>query len=486
MYRSLHSRTLNSIRRTLPGTLLVVLALLTACGPNVELPPLATIETSKLLNDVAIQLDSARQQVIDSPNDSTLNGRYGLVLATYGRDEAADIAFRRARLLAPKEARWAFFHSFVLRRMGKTDEALAAVDTGLRLSPDQIDLLVKRGELLFDLARFDEAEQDLDKALLENPTYPLAQYYKGRIHSQRKEWQEAAQRFEKMLGDGIRVNEVHFHLATAYRMLGESEKAQTQLDLSQAGSQLKIAGFDPVNMTFAELNVGDQPHILKASEYYRRGDVEKAIDELEIAHEKNPDNVGTHVNLVRMYGHNKQLDKAIDHYERAKAIDPEFSQLDSNLGFAYQTAGDFENAAIAYARAAEREPGNGAIQAELGFALGKTGNLDQAIIHFERSLELKPENRDLRYMLGEAYLKQKQYPEAIRTFKSALTPEDQKTIVVLRSLAAAQVLTSNREAAMEAMNQALELANRFDNQALVDALKADIERIRFSRSATGE
>ncbi len=463
--------------------MLLAIATLVACGPRVDLPPLAALDTSELLPVVATQHKAMQAQIEKSPNDATVNGRYGLVLATYGRDESADIAFKRARLLAPKASRWAFYHSFVLRRLGKTDDALAATEAGLAASPGQIDLVVKRGEMLFDLARFDEAEAMLDEALAENPTYPLAQFYKGRINVQRKAWPQAIEHFEKMLSDGIRVKEVYFNLATAYRMTGESEKSAAMLKLSQGGSHIKIAGFDPVNMKFDTLNVGDQPHVLRAAEHYRKGNVEKAIAELELAHEKDPDNIGTHVNMIRMYGHNKQIDKAKYHYDKAIAIDPEFNQIESNLGFAFQTVGDFENAAIAYAKAAERKPDDAAIQAELAFALGKSGKLDQAIVHFEKSLELQPVNRDLRYMLGEAYVKERDFPKAISMLNSALTPEDQKTIVVLRSLARTHVLTSNKEAALASLNQGLELAAKFDNQALVDALKADIERVKFARSA---
>ena len=165
-------RNTNHLNRTWVNRLLIsatvaVFATLAACGPKVDLPPLAEVDTSELLTDVATQLNVTREKVDKSPKDATANGRYGLVLATYGRDEAADIAFERARLLAPKEARWAFYHSFVLRRLGATEQALAVADAGLAVSPDQIDLVVKRGELLFDLARFDEAEVMLDKALAE-------------------------------------------------------------------------------------------------------------------------------------------------------------------------------------------------------------------------------------------------------------------------------------------------------------------------------
>ncbi|MEM7081723.1 MAG: tetratricopeptide repeat protein [Pseudomonadota bacterium] len=469
-----------TLRTILLGPMLFVL--LAACGPSIDLPELPAVDTSALLADVADQLDANRARVEKSPGNATLAGRYGLVLATYGRDEAADVAFQRARLLEPDEARWAFYHAFVLRRLSQPDAALSAIEAGLSAQPDQIDLVVKRGELLFDLARFDEAEANFDQALNRNPKYPLAQYYKGRIHMTRSEWPEAIKRFENMIQDGILVNEVHFNLATAYRMNGDAALAEEQLALSQGDSQLKIAGFDPVNMKFDTLNVGDQPHVLRAARHYRSGNLNEAIAELRLAFDKNPNNAATHANLIRMYGQSRQLDKAIEHHELGKAIDPNYALLDSNMGFAYASSGDFANAVDALTRAAEQSPNDAAIQAELGFALGKTGRLDEGIERMQQSLELNANNRDLRFILGEAMVKQRRFPEAIQLFESAFVPGDPKTVAIMRALARTHMLSSNPSAAAATLTDAIELADSLGKPDMVEALEADLERVTVASS----
>jgi len=460
----------------------LLLTLMTACSQNAELPSMAIEDVSSLLPVVANQLETLRAQVDKSPKDADLNGQYALALATYGRDERANTAFQRARLLAPSDARWALYQSFVLRRLARTEEALLVADEGLSASPGQIDLMVRRAELLLDLGQFDEAETLLDAVLVENAAYPLAQFYKGRIHVQKGQWPLAVERFSKMLNDGIRANEVHFNLANAFRRVGQPEKAVKHLEISQSGGQTKIEGFDLIIREFNVLNLGDQPHVVRGATYYRNGNISKAIAEFEQAYQKNPDNIGTHVHLIRMYGHNRQLDKALEHYNKAVSMDPGFNQLESNLGFAYKVSGDYANAAEAYGKAVERKPNDATLQAELATSLDKSGHLEAAINHYEKSLELNPANRDLRHSLGDAFIAFGDFNKARDVLKSALKPEDQKTIVVLRSLAKSYVLSGDNTAAQESLGSALNIARKYDNQRLVDALTKQLDELKSSQS----
>ncbi len=464
------------------GVVLFCLSVLTACGPQIELPPLPSVSTEGFLDDVKKQIQGARASVDANPTDSQVNGRYGMILGAYGHDPAASVAFDRARRLSPDQPRWAYYHSFILRRLGKTQEALQALDAVLAVNPGQLDALARRAEVYFDLARFDEAQRDVGQVLASNARYPLAQYYAGRIHSQRKEWPEAIARYERMLNDGINVTEVHNHLGAAYRMIGNTDKAAHHLTRARSNSSLKIAGFDPVIKKFNELNVGDQPYVVRAAEFYRRGELDKALGELKIAHKKNPDNVGTHVHLVRFYGQAKNLNKSLYHFRRARELDPNFSQLHSNMGFAYQYAGQYDDAVSAYQEALRQAPDRPGVHAELGFVLRKSGELEQALVHYEQSLKLQPVNRDLRFILGETLVSMRRFPDAIRTFQSALTPVDQKTIEVYRALARTHMLSANREAALDALQQAKVVAIDYGNDAMIKALDSDINKVNHGHS----
>jgi len=443
--------------------LAIIFALLAigGCGPSVQLPELPSVSTDKMLPDVAAQLTSARAAVDKKPRSHQTNGQYGLVLATYGRDDAADIALRRARLLSPRTAEWDFFHSFVLRRKGDFDNALEAINDGLSVRKNHVDLLVKRGELHFDLGQFDLAEKDLRSALEQNPTYPLAQYYLGRIHVARKNYDKAAERFEKMLDDNINAREGYFPLASVYTLQGNTDKAA----LNRAKSE----------------RAGDQPHLVRAAEHYRKGQVQAAINELELAREKNPDKVDIHAHLVRFYGQMGNLEKSEFHFDIANKIDPNFSQLHDNMGFAYQSAKRYAEAAKAYRKAAEVTPNDAGVHAELGFALSRLDQLEEATQHFTRSLELQPSNRDLRFIFGDTLLRMRRYADATEMLSSALTPVDHKTIAVNRILARAHALSGNHAAAIESLEDAIALAKEYGTEAMIADLVADIDRVEHAK-----
>lgn len=474
------TRTRRLARRWCAAVAMVCTAL--GCAGELDAPAIPQVDTTQMLPAVAEQLQAARARVERKPRDPEANGYYGLVLATYGRDEAADAAFVRARTLEPDHAPFALYHSHVLRRLGRTQDALDAIDVVLARTPDQVHALTMRARLHFEQARYDQARADIDRALELEPDYAMAQYYAGRLLAQDGQWEAATRRFERMLGQGIAANEVHTHLATAYRMLGRSDDAAHHLAKAGGGSNIKIDGYDPVTRELNKLNVGDQPHVVRAAEFFYRGEIDRAIDELKIANEKNPKNVGTHVHLVRFYGQKGQLDKALEHYEQAYALDPKFSQLHSNLGYAYQVAKRHEEAVAAYREALALNPHRASLHTELGYALLQSGDPDGAIEHFQKSLELEPDNRDLRFVTGETMLRMRRYPEAIAMFDTALAPRDQKTAGVYRGLARAHAASGNRAAAVEALEGAHGVATEYGNDALAAALDEELARLRGDRA----
>jgi tetratricopeptide (TPR) repeat protein len=67
------------------------------------------------------------------------------------------------------------------RAQGEYDKAAAALNAALKTFPDHLDLLAERGDLFFDLGKWDEASADADAVLKKKDGHFLARWVKARL-----------------------------------------------------------------------------------------------------------------------------------------------------------------------------------------------------------------------------------------------------------------------------------------------------------------
>ena len=83
---------------------LLIFASLAACDPkplSSELPPFPQINTTQFLPIIQRRLQDAQDAAKRQPRNAEAIGRLGMLLHAHDQWEAAELAYRRARLLAP-------------------------------------------------------------------------------------------------------------------------------------------------------------------------------------------------------------------------------------------------------------------------------------------------------------------------------------------------------------------------------------------------
>lgn len=94
-------------------------------------------------------------------------------------------------------------------------------------------------------------------------------------------------------------------------------------------------------------------YFLKGVRYLDQGNVKEAISEYQKAIEKNPDFVGSYLNLGRIHmgsydpkeeKWHGDIDEAISNFKKALEKDPNYPLANNNLGFCYIITGDFAEA----------------------------------------------------------------------------------------------------------------------------------------------
>ncbi len=105
-------------------------------------------------------------------------------------------------------------------------DAIQNMDYALMILPDHPEYLAARAFFHLEVGQLEQAENDTNASLRANPFEVLANYNKGVLHFQRREWPEAQQAFMKAWAADTQRAETQYYLAlVAYRM-GDIDSAR--------------------------------------------------------------------------------------------------------------------------------------------------------------------------------------------------------------------------------------------------------------------
>jgi predicted Zn-dependent protease with MMP-like domain/Flp pilus assembly protein TadD len=91
-------------------------------------------------------------------------------------------------------AELALLEGVALSQLGELGEALARLDAAIAASPDRADALVERGNVLYELCRFDDARRQLLEALARDPDDAWAHHLLGLVAERQGDAKEARRR----------------------------------------------------------------------------------------------------------------------------------------------------------------------------------------------------------------------------------------------------------------------------------------------------
>lgn len=146
-----------------------------------------------------------------------------------------------------------------------------------------------------------------------------------------------------------------------------------------------------------------RPHIALAYNYYVEGNIDKAVEQLELVQSIEPGNRKAHVMFGEIYFSQGLLDKAEEHFRsslRFKSVD---AQALSRLGEILFSEGDIDKAINRYTVSLQLRPASFRTHVHLGIALRAKGLPKEAMHHFKAALDLAPDNVVAHYNLALAY-----------------------------------------------------------------------------------
>ena len=146
-------------------------------------------------------------------DDATAIQKYREALALRGKEEVVGIHYALGSLYA---------------KMGKDVQAAEEFKKELKINPNDALALWKLGELGLHTDP-QEARGYLERAVILNPDLPQAALAYGRVLARGGETEKAVEQFQRVVRLAPEEDSVHYHLVKAYRLLGRTEAAKTEM-----------------------------------------------------------------------------------------------------------------------------------------------------------------------------------------------------------------------------------------------------------------
>lgn len=163
-------------------------------------------------------------------------------------------------------------------------------------------------------------------------------------------------------------------------------------------------------------------YIILGGEYLQNlDDPEEAIKHFLKAHELEPTNFNTSMNLAIAYAITKNYPEGIKAFRNAAAINPRHEYPWMNMGVFYELTEEYDSADYAYRHALELNPSQGRAAYLYGLFLlnrNKPGRADSVL---SAAREHNPKDYDLLYTLGIARDKRGSKEEAMKVWREGLT-----------------------------------------------------------------
>jgi tetratricopeptide (TPR) repeat protein len=323
-------------------------------------------------------------------------GLLGRVHHAYSLTASAEPRYRTAQRLAPADFRWPYLLAYLLQQESRADEALTSYERARSLRPDYAPLYVHVGNLHLAQNLVDEAAAAFGAALAIDASLAAAHYGLGQVAMARREYAVAVEQFSKVLADVPAATRVHYVLALAYRGLGRLDEAQMHL-ARQGPVGVRVA--DPLVDGLQELVRGARLSIVRGRAAFDAGRYVEAADAFRQAATAEPESVPAHVNLGTTLAQLKQVTGAIDEFRRALELDPRNRAALFNLGVLYGESQRHAEAVTYLARLVDLEPGDHTARVVLGRALYRSGRAEEALAAFETVRRASPDDEDA--LLGQ-------------------------------------------------------------------------------------
>jgi tetratricopeptide (TPR) repeat protein len=161
--------------------------------------------------------------------------------------------------------------------------------------------------------------------------------------------------------------------------------------------------------------------VSRAEAYDDKGDMDRAIADLNKAIELDPKNVTAFENRGTLFVRSGKPDRAIEDYNEAIRLDPHYAQAYADRGVAYYVKGDHARAIDNYSEAIRLDPKHAVSYSNRAAAYKKAGRNDRAIADESEAIKLDPSRAEFYDNRGLSYAHNRDFDLAIADYDKAIS-----------------------------------------------------------------
>lgn len=467
-----------------------MLAALVACGrvdPD-ALPPVPEISRADAAPAVQQQLDAAVAKVAARPLSASANARLAEILQIYRQFAAAEVMYRRTRMLDPDTFDWPYLHGLVLVALGRSEEAIDALRAALALRGDDPYAHFRVAELLAENGETAAAAQHYARAMASRPTPSEAHFSYGRFLLAQGDARPAVEQILAALRQSGDFGAAHYQLGMAYRNLGEETLATRHFELAEHYHGAAADSSDPVLNRLLPLNRSEQPFVDRAKRLAEAGRMDEAQRFVEMALERNPDSAPVHVSMMGLAASRGQFAAVDEHFERAIAIEPDNAKAYFNLGIARMAQRRYGDASAAFKRSLALDDTDPNTHVQLAVLVYREGRQAASERHMRAALAIDPDHSFGNWLLGELLREQGKPAAGLPYLERAVRRPHRLGGQMQVSLAQASAAVGDWDRAFAALDAAEAAASGSNARGLrtrVSRLRAELTAQRDREAAPG-
>ena len=215
----------------------------------------------------------------------------------------------------------------------------------------------------------------------------------------------------------------------------------------------------------------------------RRGQPDEALAHFWKALETDPNLSRLHYNIANALAAKGDTGQAIAHYRKQLEMDPNLAEAHNNFAILLLRQGQLDEAAEHLAKALQLKPNYAEAHNNFAIALSQKGRMDEAVGQWERTLSIDANNLDahsnLAWVLATSPTRSiRNGSMALEHAQSALRLSGESNPRIWRLVAVADAELGRFDAAIEAAEKALRLAQTQNNSALTRTLESNIALFR--------
>jgi len=323
----------------------------------------------------------------------------------------------------PKSAEAYFNRGLALQRLGRPRRALKDFNKVAKLKPRMAHVYNHRAQVYTQGGKYDKALKDLETLSKLNPKWKLSSVINtGCVYIQKGQPDKAIECFNEAIKLKPKNSDqalIHLNIGSAYRRLGNSEKALREAELAANLAPKHSMPFVALGTIYTDLKEDDKAleSFLKAIEleprsflglldlgifYRRKKQFDKASEVFARIAEFYPENRLGYFQLGLTFEELRKYDKALEQYNKIHELDSKDAHIYTHKGIVYANLNNREESMRNLCRAIKLDRKEAIAYLSRGVLHLELGKYQAALDDFETSAKLRPDMPWAHFGKGKA------------------------------------------------------------------------------------